>query len=210
MRPLLVAMAAAAAMAIGQPPEVSLRVVAPEPDAYVSGITRLKVAIDPPARAADVGQLVFFADGKQVCNVLDIASAECTWDAGPEVRAHVLRVVAVLHGGTRVVTSARTKGLDHVEAVSVDVVQLTAVVGDKAGRFVPGLTRDAFRVYEDNVPQRLAHFSSEGSPLEIVVVNTRAGSRYGQPDYVASGCGMGYEATMYLLERGVRLTGTDA
>jgi kynurenine formamidase len=47
-------------------------------------------------------------------------------------------------------------------------------------------------------------------PLEIVVVNTRAGSRYGQPDFVASGCGMGYEATMYLLERGVRLTGTDA
>ena len=47
-------------------------------------------------------------------------------------------------------------------------------------------------------------------PLEIVVVNTRAGSRYGQSDYVSAGCGMGYEATMYLLERGVRLTGTDA
>ena len=47
-------------------------------------------------------------------------------------------------------------------------------------------------------------------PLEIVVVNTRAGSRYGEKDYVNSGCGMGYEATMYLLERGVRLTGTDA
>ncbi|HUP06975.1 MAG TPA: cyclase family protein [Caldimonas sp.] len=47
-------------------------------------------------------------------------------------------------------------------------------------------------------------------PLEIVVVNTRAGSRYGQADYVSAGCGMGYDATMYLLERGVRLTGTDA
>ena len=47
-------------------------------------------------------------------------------------------------------------------------------------------------------------------PLEIVVVNTRAGQRYGQPDYVSSGCGMGYEATMYLLRQGVRLTGTDA
>jgi kynurenine formamidase len=46
--------------------------------------------------------------------------------------------------------------------------------------------------------------------LDIVVVNTRAGSRYGHNDYVSSGCGMGYEATMYLLERGVRLTGTDA
>jgi len=42
------------------------------------------------------------------------------------------------------------------------------------------------------------------------VVNTRAGSRYGHDDYVSAGCWMGYEATMYLLERGVRLTGTDA
>ena len=46
-------------------------------------------------------------------------------------------------------------------------------------------------------------------PLEIVVVNTSAGAKYGQPDYVPSGCGMGAEATLYLLERGVRVTGTD-
>ena len=48
------------------------------------------------------------------------------------------------------------------------------------------------------------------SPLEIVVVNTAAGARYGEDDYVSTGCGMGREATLYLLERGVRLTGTDA
>jgi kynurenine formamidase len=42
-----------------------------------------------------------------------------------------------------------------------------------------------------------------------VLVNTRAGAAYGRPDYVAAGCGMGREATLYLLERGVRLTGTD-
>jgi len=47
-------------------------------------------------------------------------------------------------------------------------------------------------------------------PLDIVVVNTRGGSAYGTPGYVAAGCGMGREATLYLLERGVRLTGTDA
>ena len=33
-------------------------------------------------------------------------------------------------------------------------------------------------------------------PLEIVVVNTRAGSRYGEDDYVDSGCGMGKAATL--------------
>jgi kynurenine formamidase len=47
------------------------------------------------------------------------------------------------------------------------------------------------------------------APLDIVLVNTRAGSRYGHDDYVNVGCGMGYEATMHLLERGVRVTGTD-
>src|ERR1700704_5525495 len=47
-------------------------------------------------------------------------------------------------------------------------------------------------------------------PLDIVVINTRAGSAYGKPDYVAAGAGMGREATLYLLERGVRVTGTDA
>ena len=53
--------------------------------------------------------------------------------------------------------------------------------------------------------KRLGHIA----PLEIVVVNTSAGAKYGRQDYVNSGCGMGYEATMYLLERGVRLTGID-
>ena len=47
-------------------------------------------------------------------------------------------------------------------------------------------------------------------PLDIVVVNTAAGTRYGEDDYVSSGCGMGREATLYLTERGVRVTGTDA
>jgi kynurenine formamidase len=47
-------------------------------------------------------------------------------------------------------------------------------------------------------------------PFDIVLVNTAAGARYGQPDYVARGCGMGREATLYLTERGVRICGTDA
>jgi kynurenine formamidase len=41
----------------------------------------------------------------------------------------------------------------------------------------------------------------------VVVVNTSAGAKYDRPDYVS--CGMGYEATMCLLERGVRQTGID-
>ena len=68
---------------------------------------------------------------------------------------------------------------------------------------------DGYVATAADVAAELGRIGHTLRPLEIVVVNTSAGLRYGQPDYVASGCGMGYEATMYLLERGVRLTGTD-
>ena len=60
-----------------------------------------------------------------------------------------------------------------------------------------------------DVEAELGRIGHRLSPLEIVVVNTAAGVRFGEPDYVASGCGMGYEATMSLLDRGIRVTGTD-
>ena len=47
-------------------------------------------------------------------------------------------------------------------------------------------------------------------PLDIVLVNTAAGMSYGQPDYIHRGCGVGRDATLWLLEQGVRVTGTDA
>ena len=69
---------------------------------------------------------------------------------------------------------------------------------------------DGYVVTDKDVEAELKRIGHSLKPLEIVVVNTRAGSRYGNDDYVSAGCGMGYDATMYLLERGVRLTGTDA
>ena len=81
--------------------------------------------------------------------------------------------------------------------------------------FRPGVKLD-FRHLEDgrvatadDVERELDRIEHALAPMEIVVVNTRAGTRYGQDDYVSSGCGMGREATLYLLERGVRVTGTD-
>jgi len=82
--------------------------------------------------------------------------------------------------------------------------------------FQPGVKLD-FRHFPDgyvataaDVAAELKRIDHALKPLEIVVVNTRAGTRYGYNDYVNAGCGMGYEATMFLLEQGVRLTGTDA
>ena len=82
--------------------------------------------------------------------------------------------------------------------------------------FRPGLKLD-FRHFPDgyvvtasDVEAELSRIGHDLQPLDIVLVNTAAGKAVGNPNYVNIGCGMGYEATMYLTSRGVRVTGTDA
>lgn len=69
---------------------------------------------------------------------------------------------------------------------------------------------DGYVVTAEDVEKELERIEYELKPLDIVLVNTRAGSCYGHDDFVSAGCGMGYEATICMLEKGVRLTGTDA
>jgi kynurenine formamidase len=68
---------------------------------------------------------------------------------------------------------------------------------------------DGYVATPNDVEAELGRIGHTLSPLEIVVVNTAAGASYGNPEYVSRGCGMGREATLYLTERGVRVTGTD-
>ena len=168
LRLLAVLAAISLVVSAQEPGGLAIRVVSPEPDSYISGVTLLKAVVEPPGRSDDLAKLLFFADGRQVCNVMDTRNAECTWDAGDEVKPHVFRVVGELRNGGRVVTSTRTKGIDHSENVAVEVVQITAVVTD-GGRFVPNLSPTSFKLWEDGVAQKIQHFSAEGSPLEIVV-----------------------------------------
>ena len=69
---------------------------------------------------------------------------------------------------------------------------------------------DGYVVTADDVAAELARIGHDLQPLDIVLINTAAGAALGDPRFVDIGCGMGYEATMYLTSRGVRVTGTDA
>lgn len=82
--------------------------------------------------------------------------------------------------------------------------------------FAPGVKLD-FRDRPDgyvctaaDVENELRRIGHALRPLDIVLVNTAAGTAYGGPDYLDRGCGMGREATLFLTSRGVRVTGTDA
>jgi|TARA_B110000908_G_C10264587_1_gene462436 kynurenine formamidase len=68
---------------------------------------------------------------------------------------------------------------------------------------------DGYVVTAEDIRQELDRIDYQLKPLDIVIVNTSAGKKYGHDDYVSSGCGVGYDATIYLLEQGVKVTGTD-
>jgi VWFA-related protein len=53
---------------------------------------------------------------------------------------------------------------------SVNYVFLPVTVKDGEGRLVADLTRSEFRVFDDNVEQRLEFFSAEAFPLSVVVL----------------------------------------
>lgn len=165
------------------------------------------VASDPPAyrpkidyidHKASVPELASFFPGLQPGDLPD----EEAWA--------IERIDLITHNGTHLdapyhFASTMNKG---ERAITIDEVPLDWC-------FKPGVKLD-FRHFADgyvvtarDIENELARIGHTLSPLEIVVVNTSAGMRYGQDDYVSAGCGIGYDATMHLLERGVRLTGTD-
>lgn len=61
-----------------------------------------------------------------------------------------------------------------------------------------------------DIDAELERIGHQLAPLDIVLVNTRAGGHFGEPGYWQSHCGVGAEATLHMLEKGVRVVGIDA
>jgi len=62
----------------------------------------------------------------------------------------------------------------------VELINVTATVTDRNGRFVPGLRKEDFEVYEDNGQQTISHFSSERVPVSLGIVLDTSGSMEGE------------------------------
>jgi VWFA-related protein len=54
--------------------------------------------------------------------------------------------------------------------VAVEAVNLSVVVTDKQGRFIPGLEGSDFEVLENRVPQELSFFTSEVTPVTVLLL----------------------------------------
>ena len=115
------------------------------------------------------------------------------------------------HNGTHMDAPVhyQSKTIDGAPMMTIDEVPLDWF-------FRPGVKLD-FRARPDGhvvsaeeVEAELARIGHDLKPFDIVLVNSRAGSRVGKDDYMSAGIGMGREATLYLTSRGVRVTGIDA
>src|SRR5262245_20973368 len=62
----------------------------------------------------------------------------------------------------------------------VDLINVAVTVTDGSGRFVPGLRREDFIVYEDDARQDVTHFSAERVPVSLGLVVDTSGSMEGE------------------------------
>lgn len=63
---------------------------------------------------------------------------------------------------------------------SASLVNVTVTVTDDNGRFVPGLRKDDFVVYEDGKPVTITHFDNERVPVSLGLVMDTSGSMSGE------------------------------
>ena len=60
--------------------------------------------------------------------------------------------------------------------LGTDLVSLTVTVTDASGRSVPGLDRQAFALFDNNVAQEISFFSDEDAPASVAIVFDVSGS----------------------------------
>jgi kynurenine formamidase len=69
---------------------------------------------------------------------------------------------------------------------------------------------DGERITVKDLQKELDRVRYELKPLDIVLIQTGADAAWGMPEYLLKGAGMDRESTLFLTEKGVRITGIDA
>jgi VWFA-related protein len=63
---------------------------------------------------------------------------------------------------------------------AVELINVNATVTDSTGRFVSGLRKEDFRLFEDDQPQEITHFNSDRVPVSLGIALDTSGSMDGE------------------------------
>lgn len=140
------------------------------------------------------------------------------WESWEEFAEHI---GAAEHGATSLTATYRVELSDHVgthmdarkhvsdQEPGPDEIPLEYCFGD--GVILDFRSKsfgDAISV--DDLERELARIEYELKPLDIVLIHTGAGAYQCEPRYLTDHCGMSAEATLWLIERGIKMMGIDA
>ena len=82
--------------------------------------------------------------------------------------------------GQRPAQAGEPDNPDAVFRAGVQLINVSATVTDARGRFVDGLTKDDFRVYEDGEPVEITQFDNERVPVSLGIALDTSGSMDGR------------------------------
>jgi Ca-activated chloride channel family protein len=85
---------------------------------------------------------------------------------------------------SRIPQESQPKGRGFTIGVNVDLVLMYTSVFDKSGRFVAGLKKDNFKLFEDGIQQTVTSFSQEDVPVSMGILLDLSGSMRGKIDQV--------------------------
>src|ERR1044072_3254983 len=69
---------------------------------------------------------------------------------------------------------------DHSLITNTDLITLTVTVTDTYGRYVSGLSKGAFAVFDNKQQQEITFFNEDDSPVSVGVIFDASGSRNGE------------------------------
>ena len=73
-------------------------------------------------------------------------------------------------------TISRAQSDENVISVNTSIVVMNASVTDARGKAVRGLSQNQFRVFEDNIEQKIESFGAEATPFAAVILLDTSGS----------------------------------
>lgn len=120
------------------------------------------------------------------------------------------KIEAITHAGTHLDApyhyhpTSEGKPARTIDQVPLEWCFCDGVVLDFRGKPVgSGITAE-------DVQGELSRIGYRLKPLDIVLIMTGADRFWGTPEYIFQGCGMTRESTLFLIEQGVKVMGTDA
>jgi len=152
----------------------SIAITEPENQALIVGKTKIaaKVKIDD----TDLLDRVEFIVGDEVIFVDREPPFECFHTFGDESRSWIIRAVAYHVEDVTVSDSVISRKLPFSQISRVNRVILWVTATDADGNLVTDLTKNDFKIYEDDTEQKVLDFHVENRPIKMAILIDTSGS----------------------------------